>query len=194
MVSKLLLAVSEVTKRAYNEGQSQDIIGKLFDHYFEINAGLGLNKSPELYGAFPVDAYSHTPAGKGVQQPGMTGQVKEDVLSRIAEIGVEVKDGCIAFKPILLRKLEYLKAPKDFNYVAVDDSNQIIKLNEGELAFTFCQVPVIYSQSSEDALAVKTRSGEVVQLDGHQLNQQFSTSIFSRMHDIDAVHVYFKKE
>ena len=193
MVSKLLLAVSEVTQRAYNEGQSQDIIGKLFDHYFEINAGLGLNKSPELYGAFPVDAYSHTPAGKGVQQPGMTGQVKEDVLSRIAEIGVEVKEGCIAFRPILLRNSEYLKTPKDFNYVAVDDSNQLIKLNEGELAFTYCQIPVIYSQSSEDALAIKTRTGEVVQLEGHQLNQQFSSSIFSRMGDIEAVHVYFKK-
>ena len=86
-----------------------------------------------------------------------------------------------------------MKTPKDFNYVAVNDSNQLIKLNEGELAFTYCQIPVIYSQSSEDALAIKTRTGEVVQLEGHQLNQQFSSSIFSRMGDIEAVHVYFKK-
>ena len=46
-----------------------------------------------LYGAFPTDPYSHTPAGKGAQQPGMTGQVKEDVISRFGELGVEVKNG-----------------------------------------------------------------------------------------------------
>ena len=46
--------------------------------HFEINAGIGAHKSPELYGAFPTDPYSHTPGGKGAQQPGMTGQVKEE--------------------------------------------------------------------------------------------------------------------
>ena len=57
--------------------------------------GIGVNKSPELYGAFPTDPYSHTPAGKGAQQPGMTGQVKEDVISRFGELGVEVNNGII---------------------------------------------------------------------------------------------------
>ena len=60
-----------------------------FDHYFEINAGIGAHKSPELYGAFPTDPYSHTPGGKGAQQPGMTGQVKEDILCRFGELGVQ---------------------------------------------------------------------------------------------------------
>ncbi len=192
MVSKLLLAVSEITQRAFREGVSNEIIGKLFDHYFEINAGLGLNKSPELYGAFPVDAYSHTPAGKGVQQPGMTGQVKEDVLSRIAEIGVDVKDGCINFKPILLRDSEYLSAPKEFNYIALDNSKQAITLKPGELAFTFCQVPVIYSQDAENSIKVITTSGEETLLKGHQLDQEYSKSVFSRSHEIEAVYVYLK--
>ena len=56
-----------------------------------------MHKSPELYGAFPTDPYSHTPAGKGAQQPGMTGQVKEDILSEVLEIGVFVKEGLIQF-------------------------------------------------------------------------------------------------
>ena len=62
----------------------------LLEHYYEINEGIGVHKSPALYGAFPTDPYSHTPAGKGAQQPGMTGQVKEDILSRFGELGVFV--------------------------------------------------------------------------------------------------------
>ena len=37
------------------------------------------NKTPEEYGAFPFDAYSHTPYNSGAKQPGMTGQVKEEI-------------------------------------------------------------------------------------------------------------------
>ncbi len=91
MVSKLLLAVQENCLLAVNNNESEVLIGKLLDHYYEINAGIGVHKSPELYGAFPTDPYSHTPATKGAQQPGMTGQVKEDLLSRFGELGVFVK-------------------------------------------------------------------------------------------------------
>ena len=38
----------------------------------------GKVKTVRSYGAFPSDPYSHTPAHAGAQQPGMTGQVKED--------------------------------------------------------------------------------------------------------------------
>ena len=53
--------------------------------------------------------YSHTPAGKGAQQPGMTGQVKEDVLSRFGELGVVVSEGKLGFNPRLLRKMNFYK-------------------------------------------------------------------------------------
>ena len=86
MVSKLLLATLEVTQNAIAAETGSHNIGRLFDHYFEINAGIGVHKSPELYGAFPTDPYSHTPGGKGAQQPGMTGQVKEDILLSLIHI------------------------------------------------------------------------------------------------------------
>ena len=114
MVSKLLLAVQENCLTAVNNNESEVIIGKLLDHYYEINAGIGVHKSPELYGAFPTDPYSHTPAGKGAQQPGMTGQVKEDILSRFGELGVFVKEGKLFFNPRLLRENEFLKDPSSF--------------------------------------------------------------------------------
>jgi len=93
MVSKLVLAVQESSLRAMDSGASDEIIGKMLDHYYEMQAGIGVHKSPELYGAVPTDPYSHTPATKGAQQPGMTGQVKEDILSRIGELGAFIKDG-----------------------------------------------------------------------------------------------------
>ena len=95
MVSKLLLAAYENTQRALDEDAEGALVGRLFDHYFEILAGIGAHKSPKLYGAFPTDPYSHTPGGKGAQQPGMTGQVKEDILSRFGELGVRVSGGAL---------------------------------------------------------------------------------------------------
>ncbi|MGB5499286.1 MAG: hypothetical protein WBM77_10190, partial [Maribacter sp.] len=120
MVSKLLLSVQETCLLAVEHNESEVTIGKLLDHYYEINEGIGVHKSPELYGAFPTDPYSHTPAGKGAQQPGMTGQVKEDILSRFGELGVFVTDGKIVFNPRLLRFEEFLKEPKVFKYVDLD--------------------------------------------------------------------------
>ena len=114
MVSKLRLAAFEVTKAAVeSQSESSEVVGRLFDHYFEINAGIGAHKSPELYGAFPTDPYSHTPGGKGAQQPGMTGQVKEDLLCRFGELGVRVTDGCIHFDRALLQRRGVLEGSRD---------------------------------------------------------------------------------
>ncbi|HBQ60196.1 MAG TPA: hypothetical protein DD671_11400, partial [Balneolaceae bacterium] len=60
------------------------------------------HKDPEVYGAFPTDPYSHTPQHRGAQQPGMTGQVKEDILVRFAQLGLRVEDGILSFDPFLL--------------------------------------------------------------------------------------------
>ena len=117
MVSKLLLAVQECCIQAIHKGASEEVVGRLLEHYYEINEGIGVHKTPELYGAFPTDPYSHTPAGKGAQQPGMTGQVKEDILSRIGELGVFVNRGQITFNPCLLRADEFLTESKNFEYV-----------------------------------------------------------------------------
>ena len=114
MVSKLLLASAEVTQQSILNNSDPKLIGKFFDHYFEINEGIGVNKSPGLYGAFPTDPYSHTPRGRGVQQPGMTGQVKEDIVSRFYELGFFVNDGKITFDPTILRKSEFIEEEKSF--------------------------------------------------------------------------------
>ena len=80
MVSKLLLATAEVIKSADDGGVGRDALSPLLERFDDIKEGLGLHMSPAEYGAFPVDPYSHTTGFSGVQQPGMTGQVKEDVI------------------------------------------------------------------------------------------------------------------
>lgn len=178
MVSKLLLAVMEICLKAIEEGEDEVIIGRLIDHYYEINAGIGVHKSPELYGAFPTDPYSHTPAGKGAQQPGMTGQVKEDILSRMAELGVAVKEGKISFSPGIFNKAELLKEPMTFSYVDIHFKKKQIALEKDTLCFTYCQVPVVYKLSEQEGIEVfyadkTTKSFETLELDENTSQQLF---------------------
>ena len=97
-----------------------------------------MHKSPGLYGAFPTDPYSHTPLHRGAQQPGMTGQVKEDILVRFGELGVFVNEGRLSFNPRLLRKDEFRLQEGIFKYRTYNGGNGEIKLAPGQLAFTCC--------------------------------------------------------
>jgi hypothetical protein len=193
MVSKLLLAVQENCLLAINTNESEVVIGRLLDHYYEINAGIGVHKSPELYGAFPTDPYSHTPAGKGAQQPGMTGQVKEDILSRIGELGVFVKNGCINFNPRLLRKDEFLKESKSFKYTNINKEDKVIQLDKGSLCFTYCQIPIIYKLSNKESLTVVFNEDSVLEYDTLSLDSETSKKVFERTGEINQIIVLLKK-
>ena len=102
MVAKLLLAVQEIYWSALDDGAPGAVIDRLGDAYRRIRSGLGFCKQPAEYGAIPTDCYSHTPTHAGAQQPGMTGQVKEEVLTRFGELGLRVVGGCLRLSPGLL--------------------------------------------------------------------------------------------
>ncbi|MBC7556731.1 MAG: hypothetical protein H7195_07195, partial [Chryseobacterium sp.] len=114
MVSKLLLATQEVVIKARKDGNSVEVINQLIGYYEDIKDGIGAHKSPKNYGAFPTDPYSHTPLHRGAQQPGMTGQVKEDLLARWGELGILVEEGCVKFDPFLLKKSNFLEEQNKF--------------------------------------------------------------------------------
>lgn len=194
MVSKLLLAVMEVCQKAINENASPETVGRLLEHFYEINAGIGVHKSPELYGAFPTDAYSHTPFGKGAQQPGMTGQVKEDLLSRFGELGIVVKDGQLQFKPDLLRKEEFLTEEKTIGYFDVKSNVSSLKLPENSLFFTKCEVPVIYEISETESVEIFNEYCEAKIENSLTINQEDSENIFKRNGKISLIKVKIRKE
>ncbi|KNB61472.1 hypothetical protein [Chryseobacterium sp. Hurlbut01] len=194
MVSKLLLAVMEVCQKAINENASPETVGRLLEHFYEINAGIGVHKSPELYGAFPTDAYSHTPFGKGAQQPGMTGQVKEDLLSRFGELGIVVKDGQLQFKPDLLRKEEFLSEEKTIEYFDVKSNASSLKLPENSLFFTKCEVPVIYEISENESVEIFNEQCEAKIENSLTINREDSENIFKRNGKISLIKVKIRKE
>ena len=193
MVSKLLLAAYEVTQNAIDSGEDASTIGQLFDHYFEINAGIGAHKSPELYGAFPTDPYSHTPGGRGAQQPGMTGQVKEDILSRFGELGIRVEDGILGFDPVILHPSEFLSEAQCFEYFDVNQNKQQIELEENSLAFTVCQVPIILKKSDTQKISVEFNDGTSTTSPGKQLDSNTTQHIFKRTNHVKQLIVYVKK-
>jgi hypothetical protein len=193
MVSKLQLAVQECCFKAQEEKESPEIIGRLLEYYYEVNAGIGVHKSPALYGAFPTDPYSHTPAGKGAQQPGMTGQVKEDVLSRFGELGVFVKEGCLHLAPLLLRKEEFLTESKSFHFVDVYSKQKTIELQDNSLGFTYCQTPIVYKIGDSNSIEVTYSNGTDAVFNSNKLDVQTSQKLFLRTGEIIKIKVTIDK-
>lgn len=192
MVSKLLVAVQESCLEAIEQSESPEIIGRLLEHYYEINAGIGVHKPPSLHGAFPTDPYSHTPAGKGAQQPGMTGQVKEDILCRFGEFGVFVSEGKLYFDPCLLRKSEFLQEPRTFTYVTIDQERKELQLEKNSLCFTYCQVPIVYHISDSDCIVLHLHKDEDRTIEGISMDAEMSQELFNRTGTIEQIHVHIK--
>ena len=190
MVSKLLLAVQESCLQAISNGEDEVMVGHLLEHFYEINEGIGVHKSPELYGAFPTDPYSHTPGGKGAQQPGMTGQVKEDVISRFGELGVFVKHGKLYFNPCLLRKEEFVSKETNFEFLSISKENDSIKIPINALAFTYCQVPIVYNISDKDSLKVTFSDGKSKIIDSLMIDSETSDKIFKRTGEVIQIQAY----
>ncbi|HBZ40031.1 MAG TPA: hypothetical protein DEO59_16740, partial [Balneola sp.] len=194
MVSKLHLAVYEVCERADESNSDKDVVKKLAKHFDEIGEGIGVHKSPELYGAFPTDPYSHTPAHRGAQQPGMTGQVKEDILVRIGELGIEIKDGRLSFDPSFMKKEEFSKEKKSFDMVSVDQNEYKIELPENTLAFTCCQVPVIYRISDKSGLDVELSDGSSKSFETPELDENLASEVFERSGRVKKITVSIQEK
>jgi len=194
MVSKLYLASQEVCLQAYVTNPDSDIYQGLTSHYYEIGRGIGIHKSPEHYGAFPTDAYSHTPKHRGAQQPGMTGQVKEDILVRFGELGIFVENGELTFNPLLLRTKEFVSEQKTFRHVTVKQEVEESVLTEQSLAFTCCQVPVIYNISDKDEIVVKFSDETEKTFDMLSLDKEVSHQIFQRTGSVSQLIVSLRED
>ena len=162
MVSKLLLAVQERHRAARDASASPTTVDGLAACYRRIRDGLGFRKDPAEFGAVPIDCYSHTPAHAGAQQPGMTGQVKEEVLARWGELGILVEDGRIVLERPLLPAAELLP----------DDGSAC--------RWTVCEVPVALTPADTDEVHVHWVSGDVTRRAGAALTREESAAVFGR--------------
>ena len=189
MVSKLLLAVQENVLQAVNSDADAETIEELIAVYEDVRAGIGFNKSPAEYGAFPTDPYSHSPMGQGAKQPGMTGMVKEEILTRLLELGIGVERGMITFNPAVFREQELLETPSTLQYIALDGQQRQLNIPSGALAFTFCQVPFIVQRGDQAAFSVHHVDGTSQVIHGSRLDADTSQRIFTR--DGSVEHVIF---
>ncbi|WP_367874462.1 hypothetical protein [Luteolibacter sp. Populi] len=167
MVAKLMLAAQEIALEVAREGEPDALSFRLAAAYYSIQRGLGFRKTPRQYGAFPADAYSHSPAHAGAQQPGLTGSVKEGILCRLGELGVRFEAGGICFRPHLLRAAEF-----------ADEGDGARALH-----FTFAGTPVIYRcrDSVNDAtLTLRFDDGSRQTLAGSLLPPGLAAGIIGR--------------
>jgi hypothetical protein len=190
MVSKLHLAVQEVYVKAHKRAESKIYLHRLRTHYQEIAEGLGLHKSPEKYGAFPTDPYSHTPMHRGAQQPGMTGQVKEDILVGIGELGIKVEDGKVHFNPIMISKQDFEPSARRVRFTDRDQNWINLDLPPNSLAFTFCQVPIIYTLADLSNVNIILVDGKHLHFPGLSLNEEQSRNLFSRNTTVHHIQVF----
>ena len=189
MVSKLALAVQETCLRAMKSGSPSDVIEGLLQAYHEVNAGIGVHKSPGLYGAFPTDPYSHTPAHRGAQQPGMTGQVKEDILTRRAELGLHIASGEVAFGPYLFQREEFIEKAFSFPYVDIAQRERILEVPGNSLVFMYGQVPIVYSRAEQPYLEAHMEDGSLQRSDQTSLGPELSKELFRRTGSIHWIRV-----
>jgi hypothetical protein len=180
MVSKLLLCTGELIQKESENGTSPGIIKRLVKHYRDIQDGIGLHKNPEDYGGFTTDPYSHTPSMLGAQQPGLTGQVKEDILNRWNELGLVVKDGEFSIRPVLLRKQEFLIPGKE---------EKLQGIHKPYLRFSFCGIPFEYVLDEHEGICVHYNWGEVMRCGGFTIDEKTSRDIAGRSGRILKVQV-----
>lgn len=163
MVSKLLLAVQE------NIVENKDEFAAF---YKDVKKGLGSAKTPSEYGAFPFDPYSHTPYLQGARQPGMTGQVKEEILTRFGELGLKIDDGKACFDPQFLEKSDF---------------------ENGKLQFTWCGTKIIYDSKKEVSVKVIYNDETNASFKNNFLPEKESKKLFSRSGEIKEIIVGLKK-
>jgi len=192
MVSKLALAVLENVIWARESLASPAVVERLHGYYREIRDDLGLKKTPEEYGALPCDPYSHTPKHAGAQQPGMTGQVKEDILCRWAEIGVRIHNGRVHFSPSLFELDEFLSVDSMFVFHNLTGIQMEFPVAKGQFAFTICQIPIIYTRSNKRQLLIYFANSESVARENLSLTEEESISVFSRRGEITRIEVHFE--
>lgn len=176
MVAKLLLAVQETAVRLRDDASAR----ALLDSYVDVRHGLSFYKTPEEYGAFPTDPYSHTPKGQGAKQPGMTGAVKEIILTRQTELGLTISDGRLVFDPLLFDPREGLAVPASFSYLDVSGQPQRLDLKAGTVAYSVCQVPIVVDNSHAMSITVHFADGKVQHIAGTTLDSVHSRHIFLR--------------
>ena len=182
MVAKLLVAVGECTLDAHDDDADPDVLRRLVHGYHRVRDGLGFRMDAARFGALPIDAYSHSNGDGQARQPGMTGQVKEELLTRRMELGVRSVDGELRFDPLLLEDREWTTNPAEWSLPTHGGRPAVeISIPLGGLGFQVCGVPVVYHRTQGPSkIRLQDASGDVRLIEGDRLGRGDTDRLRSR--------------
>jgi hypothetical protein len=191
MVAKLLVAAGECVEHAEDVSAPESVRSRLHDAYHRVRDGLGFRRPAAAFGALPIDAYSHTPGDRGAQQPGMTGQVKEELITRRMELGIRLDDGGIRFTPTLLLDDEWLDVADEWSIPAGDHAAaRTVDLPSDGLGFQLCGIPVIYRRGTGSSrITLVDRDGERRIIEGDRIDGPEARPIFDRKASIERIEI-----
>ena len=124
----------------------------------------------------------------------MTGQVKEELLTRRAELGVHVRSGRLQFEQVhRLANGEFLNKEGELKYLALDGTETSLPLPAGSLALTVCQTPIVCHKPQAGTpghIRVKRAGGNTDSIAGSCLDEATSRHIFSRDGSVVQVEIH----
>ena len=115
------------------------------------------------------------------------------ILSRFGELGFYVKNGCLGFSPDILNPSEFITETQSFDYYDVKGQKQNIPVSPGSLAFTICQVPIVYKSGAELGIIVEFNDGGTKNLKGKELDYETTQFIFKRLDKVKMIVVNVNK-
>ena len=95
----------------------------------------------------------------------------------------------MSFRPTMLRGQEFLHEPASLEYFDVEGEARTLPLASSQLAFTYCQVPIVYHQKGTSGATVTLCDGRTLHFADNSLDAGMSSSLFSKAGDIERIDV-----
>jgi hypothetical protein len=94
----------------------------------------------------------------------------------------------------LLGKTDFVESETRAQFVDVHGNQLEMIIPAGDLAFTYCQIPVWYSCGEESFIEISYSDSRKETINDLKLNKTISKKIFSRNGEIAALRIVFDKE
>ena len=96
----------------------------------------------------------------------MTGQVKEDLISRLGEMGVAVADGRLGFCPHLVSRGEFMSQARTFHFYGLDGQEHGLRLDPGTIEDVVRQIAMAHADVGDDLESLQCdRCGRAPKID-----------------------------
>jgi hypothetical protein len=107
----------------------------------------------------------------GVQQPGMTGQVKEDFINRFFELGIRIENGQLKIKSDMLNMNEFIEPNSENEFP--------------HLKFTYCSILFVYQIDGKKGFDFNHFDGKTELSKEYFLNQTQSRAVSNCAHGLN---------